>query len=143
MTRNKMLTGALMTLMLACGGCPLDGGWGCGSSDPNQTEASLYVTDARTGLIISDPTFLTGDTQMDGNCASANPGAVPQVCESFVLVLPPASYHVTVGAPGYRSTEVVIDTTTDKSVHLAVALTPVPDERFKADPAGDTISANP
>jgi hypothetical protein len=131
-----------MTLMLACGGCPFDGGWGCGSSNPDQTEASLYVTDAKTGQNISAVTFMQGDEPYSANCAGVDPASGDTACEPYVLTLNPGAYHLTVAAAGYRSTEVIIDTTSDKSAHLAVALSPAVADR-EIDPAGNTISANP
>jgi len=142
MTRNKLITGALMTLMLACGGCPFDGGWGCGSTDPNQTEASLYVTNANDGEAISYPTIKEGDATLYANCGESDPGLLPLVCTSQVLQLPAGPHDLTVSAEGFRTTTVHIDTTTDRSAHLAVALTPAPADR-EIDPAGNTVSANP
>jgi hypothetical protein len=101
---NKLL----LLLPLLVTGCV-----GFCSAVPDNSEVTLYVSDAKTGRPIAAPTFSEA-----GQAISAQCGA-----ESCLLYVHSdgATHQLVVSAPGYRSQTVPV-TTTDESIHLGVEL---------------------
>ncbi len=108
----------LATLALSLTACGLGGG--CDAS-PDEAEVSLYVTDAATGAAVRQPTFASYGTALVGRCQGPS-GSDALVCESWVLVGPPAKQEITIAAPGYKPAIVDVDTTSVSSIHLGVEL---------------------
>ncbi len=124
-TTNKILGAALTAMVLLCGGCPGiddgDGGWGCGSSNANQTEATIYVSDSKTGQPIAMPVFAEEGQTLVARCGEEEDTYPPQ-CLAQVLTLSAADHSIVVSAAGYFPQTVDVDTSATQSVHLAVEL---------------------
>jgi hypothetical protein len=109
----KTILATLALLLGACGGF-------CGAG-PGEVEASLYVSDAATGASVRQPEFTSDGTPLGASCQ--DPSAHdPLLCASWLLVGPPSRRSITVTATGYSPATVIVDTTTNESIHLAVEM---------------------
>ena len=145
MSSNKTLAGTLLTVMiLFCGGCPFggpdDGGGWCGGAGPNQSEVSLYVSDADTGAIIDPASFAENGSALDATC-SEEEQTYPAQCLSYVIIVSSTQHTVVVSAEGYRSESVSFDASNNPSIHLSVELHKLAPRRTDAAPSGAQAQA--
>jgi hypothetical protein len=107
----------LMALLaVSLGGCV-----GFCSASPGEAEASLYVSDAATGARVRQPSFTENGADVAADCQEPD-ASDSWLCASWLLVGEPGHHTFTVGARGYRSTTVTVDTSETDSIHLAVEL---------------------
>lgn len=102
---------ALVAVGCTCGGADFEAG---------ETEAALYLSDARTGDAIAGPVFKKDGVELDATC-EADPQHRER-CVQAMIVLQPGVHQIRIEADGYRAEEITVDTTEIASVHLAVAL---------------------
>ena len=103
-------------LAVSLGGCV-----GFCSASPDEAEASLYVSDASTGARVRQPSFTENGADVRADCQQPDPND-SWLCASWVLVGAPGHHTIIVGARGYRSTTLTLDTSATDSIHLAVEL---------------------
>jgi hypothetical protein len=108
----------LVSLSLLAGGC----GLGYCVADPGEVEASLYVSDAATGAAVRAPQFASEGVTLEATCQEPTP-TDHLLCGSWVIAGPPGRKLVTVTAANYAPASVVVDTTNDATIHLAVEMT--------------------
>ena len=132
---RSVVKGALAAmLLLGGGGCP---GFCGGAPDPNQAEASIYLTDSTTGAAIKSPTFTENTTPIGATCQ--DPSAQDSsLCTSELIFVTSTVHQITVSAPGYQDTTFTVDASASNDVHLAVAMTPL--GFCGANPGGTEVS---